>query len=506
MTGRARVEKEPVVAMMAPRNPPPPQVTEWSASTEFGNSERAMHGPSTSFTLQAAQKCGEWGTAADSFSKLPVAEWLQTNSQSATFAANWVLTRTSDSVVTALSQNESLPRAEYRFFVAAERLQHFYGPDLVSDITPRAGKLAGAPDAPLAGSRARVRGAQPVAAGRAAACLRLRGPTPAVHYSFTRAPRPAAPQVAGPRRVCVGDRVQLSSSYQSQGDADDGPLKPGDEGVVVKDDGPDDPKPYLVQPDGGGRTWWYREAALRAAGGADGGGRSLRGTVDPALAGAPAYDEVAAAAGYVNDEERPMAARAGPWSTGMMYCGLSGFRCGAGCQGCGPTNGCQCPSCARWAVARGERYFVSHGVEAALEVTQSVAQPGVVYTCGVWVLVVSGDAVWAWTAEGIALWLSEASNGWLDVCDGADSFTVWSSGVGDRRVAPVTRAGNSGWEGVNSAAAGQPCVPGLGAVGSTLVCASGKWVITRRQANEVRLQLRGEDSYFTLSVSPWRGK
>ena len=68
----------------------------------------------------------------------------------------------------------------------------------------------------------------------------------------------------------VGCSVVLSHDYSDYGDARDGPLKPGDVGRLVKDDGSSVPfhVEYL------GRTFWYRAGALRVAGGAPGSGTS----------------------------------------------------------------------------------------------------------------------------------------------------------------------------------------------------------------------------------------
>eukprot|EP01042_Synura_sphagnicola_P001742 gene1742-2043_t len=60
-------------------------------------------------------------------------------------------------------------------------------------------------------------------------------------------------------RICVGARVVLAKGYGSVGDADEGPLKPGDVGVLVQDDKSDNPYEVRVADD---RTWWYRLEAI----------------------------------------------------------------------------------------------------------------------------------------------------------------------------------------------------------------------------------------------------
>jgi len=45
-------------------------------------------------------------------------------------------------------------------------------------------------------------------------------------------------------RIIVGARVVLAKGYGSMGDADEGPLKPGDLGVLIQDD--KSGKPYKV--------------------------------------------------------------------------------------------------------------------------------------------------------------------------------------------------------------------------------------------------------------------
>ena len=74
----------------------------------------------------------------------------------------------------------------------------------------------------------------------------------------------------------VGCSVVLSHDYRDHGDASDGPLKPGDVGTLIQDDGSF--KPFLVEYNG--RKHWYVEDALelagklRVAGGAPGSGTS----------------------------------------------------------------------------------------------------------------------------------------------------------------------------------------------------------------------------------------
>ena len=57
-------------------------------------------------------------------------------------------------------------------------------------------------------------------------------------------------------------QVQLSSGYEQYSDASDGPLKPGETGTLVEDDGSG--KPYRVDA-ADGKTWWYQMEALEAA-------------------------------------------------------------------------------------------------------------------------------------------------------------------------------------------------------------------------------------------------
>jgi spore coat protein U-like protein len=68
---------------------------------------------------------------------------------------------------------------------------------------------------------------------------------------------------APPPRLVVGEKVTLSPDYTTKGDAKGGPLKPGDIGVVVKDDGSS--KPFHVKAETGAKidsSWWYVEGAL----------------------------------------------------------------------------------------------------------------------------------------------------------------------------------------------------------------------------------------------------
>ena len=62
----------------------------------------------------------------------------------------------------------------------------------------------------------------------------------------------------------------------------------------------------------------------------------------------------------MNDEGREMKAGTAPDATGLLYCGKADFRCGSGCSGCGPDNGCQCQSCRRWCQSNGEKYYDRH--------------------------------------------------------------------------------------------------------------------------------------------------
>jgi hypothetical protein len=51
----------------------------------------------------------------------------------------------------------------------------------------------------------------------------------------------------------------LSDDYAQYDDADEGPLKPGDIGTLLEDDGSS--TPYHVQA-ASGETWWYKKAAI----------------------------------------------------------------------------------------------------------------------------------------------------------------------------------------------------------------------------------------------------
>jgi hypothetical protein len=63
------------------------------------------------------------------------------------------------------------------------------------------------------------------------------------------------------RPFSVGDKVTVTADYRNIEDAEDGPLKPGMCGVVVKDD--ESSKPFEVQC--GERSWWYVAKALQKA-------------------------------------------------------------------------------------------------------------------------------------------------------------------------------------------------------------------------------------------------
>ncbi len=54
-------------------------------------------------------------------------------------------------------------------------------------------------------------------------------------------------------------QVMLSDDYAQYGDADEGPLKPGDIGTLLEDDGSS--TPYNVQT-ASGDTWWYKKKAI----------------------------------------------------------------------------------------------------------------------------------------------------------------------------------------------------------------------------------------------------
>ena len=60
--------------------------------------------------------------------------------------------------------------------------------------------------------------------------------------------------------ISVGCDVRLTENFHDFGDAGGGPLRPGEVGKVIADDGSDEP--YLVQTSQG-RMWWYRAGALR---------------------------------------------------------------------------------------------------------------------------------------------------------------------------------------------------------------------------------------------------
>jgi len=62
-------------------------------------------------------------------------------------------------------------------------------------------------------------------------------------------------------RLRVGERVMLTEAYRSFGDAENGPLKPGDTTILIQDD--EDSKPYKIRFKD--QTWYYREGALRRA-------------------------------------------------------------------------------------------------------------------------------------------------------------------------------------------------------------------------------------------------
>jgi len=70
----------------------------------------------------------------------------------------------------------------------------------------------------------------------------------------------------GEERLKVGDRVKLTPTFASFGDASDGPLKDGDIGDILGDD--QDDKPFNVNFNG--KTWFYKAGALcRATSGSD---------------------------------------------------------------------------------------------------------------------------------------------------------------------------------------------------------------------------------------------
>ena len=61
------------------------------------------------------------------------------------------------------------------------------------------------------------------------------------------------------KSALLGRQVMLSHDYAQYDDADEGPLKPGDIGTLLENDGSS--KPYHVQA-GSGKTWWYKKEAI----------------------------------------------------------------------------------------------------------------------------------------------------------------------------------------------------------------------------------------------------
>ena len=59
--------------------------------------------------------------------------------------------------------------------------------------------------------------------------------------------------------AALAPQVKLSDDFAEHGDADEGPLSPGDTGTLVEDDGSG--KPYRVRA-ASGKTWWYKKAAI----------------------------------------------------------------------------------------------------------------------------------------------------------------------------------------------------------------------------------------------------
>ena len=57
----------------------------------------------------------------------------------------------------------------------------------------------------------------------------------------------------------VGDRVILSAMYKDQGDAENGPLAPGEVGTVVEVDSSTIPYRVLAP---NGKQFWYRKKAV----------------------------------------------------------------------------------------------------------------------------------------------------------------------------------------------------------------------------------------------------
>ena len=84
----------------------------------------------------------------------------------------------------------------------------------------------------------------------------------------------AGPPQGDGGRPAPGDRVTLTAGWESCGDAEGGPLKWGEIGVVVEDDG--SRLPLKVRADSG-KEWWYQVAALRKVGAAQAAGGAATG-------------------------------------------------------------------------------------------------------------------------------------------------------------------------------------------------------------------------------------
>jgi hypothetical protein len=92
-------------------------------------------------------------------------------------------------------------------------------------------------------------------------CARVQfdGPKGRWNLMLTELTESALPSAARP--FSVGDKVTVTADYRNIEDAEDGPLKPGMYGVIVKDD--ESSKPFEVQC--GERSWWYVAKALQKA-------------------------------------------------------------------------------------------------------------------------------------------------------------------------------------------------------------------------------------------------
>jgi len=65
------------------------------------------------------------------------------------------------------------------------------------------------------------------------------------------------------QKIAVGSKVELTSDYAAHSDAGNGPLKPGEIGVVTEVDG--STKPFNVKAPSG-KEWWYKAEAVKLVG------------------------------------------------------------------------------------------------------------------------------------------------------------------------------------------------------------------------------------------------